>query len=244
MSRLANQVALVTGGGSGIGLETARLFLRDGAKVAIAGRDEGKLKRATKELDGGDRLFFSPCDVSDLNQVVTLAKRVTDHFGPITILVNNAGLNIKQRPFRELTPELWQKVVRTNLDGAFYCIYAVVPGMVERRNGLVININSISGKRATPLGGLAYVAAKHGMTGLGLCLGAEEKDSGVRFCNIYPGEVDTPILKDRPTPLSREHLSQILKPEDVAAAVLFVATLPPHASVPELIIKPTNAAYL
>jgi NAD(P)-dependent dehydrogenase (short-subunit alcohol dehydrogenase family) len=244
MSRLSNKVALITGGGSGIGLETARLFLRDGAKVAIAGRDESKLKEAAKSLNGGDRLFFSPCDVSEMNQVKALAKRVTDHFGPISILVNNAGLNIKQRAFRELTPELWQKVLRTNLDGAFYCIYAVVPAMIERRDGVVININSISGKRATPLGGLAYVVAKHGMTGMGLCLGAEENDSGVRFCNIYPGEVDTPILKDRPTPLSQEHLSQILKPEDVASAVLFVATLPPHVSVPELIIKPANAVYL
>jgi NADP-dependent 3-hydroxy acid dehydrogenase YdfG len=244
MSTLANKVALITGGGSGIGLETARLFLGQGAKVAIAGRDENKLKQAAKELNGRDRLGTFPCDVSQFDQVKGLVNQVTNHFSSIDILVNNAGLNIKERSFRDLTPELWHKVLRVNLDGAFYCIHAIVPGMIARRDGVVINISSISGKRAHPLGGLAYVAAKHGMSGIGMCLGAEEKDSGVRFCNIYPGEVDTPILKDRPSPLSAEHLSQILKPEDVAAAVLFVATLPARASVPELIIKPTNAVYL
>src|SRR5260370_41065271 len=117
MSRLSNKVALITGGGSGIGLETARLFLRDGANVAIAGRDESKLKEAAKNLNGGDRLFFSPCDVSEMNQVRALAKRVTDNFGPKSILVNNAGLNTKQRPFRWLTPELCKKALRTILAG-------------------------------------------------------------------------------------------------------------------------------
>jgi NAD(P)-dependent dehydrogenase (short-subunit alcohol dehydrogenase family) len=244
MSTLSGKVALITGGGSGIGLESARLFLREGAKVTIAGRDGNKLKQAAKQLNGGDRLFTAPCDVSQLDQVTSMVSQVTNHFGPIDILVNNAGLNIKERAFEKLTPELWHKVLRINLDGAFYCIYAVVPGMIERHDGVVINISSIAGKRGHPLGGLAYVAAKHGLSGMGMCLGAEEKDSGVRFCNICPGEVDTPILSERPVPLSAEQLSQILKPEDVAAAVLFVATLPARVSVPELIIKPANAVYL
>ncbi len=82
------------------------------------------------------------------------------------------------------------------------------------------------------------------MTALGLCLAAEEKDSGIRVCNIYPGEVDTPILEVRPQPITEAHREKILKPEDVAAAVLFVATLPPRVSVPELIIKPTSQSYV
>jgi NADP-dependent 3-hydroxy acid dehydrogenase YdfG len=101
----------------------------------------------------------------------------------------------------------------------------------------------VAGKRGNPLGGAAYVASKFGMSGLGLCLGAEEKDSGLRVTNIYPGEVDTPILAARPTPLSVEQRRKILQPEDVAAAVRFVATLPPHVSVPELIIKPLAQVY-
>ena len=99
--------------------------------------------------------------------------------------------------------------------------------MLQRRDGLIINVSSVAGKRASPLGGAAYVASKFGMTGLGICLAAEEKDSGIRVSTIYPGEVDTPILEVRPQPVTPEQRQQILKPEDVAAAVLFVATLPP-----------------
>jgi NADP-dependent 3-hydroxy acid dehydrogenase YdfG len=173
-----------------------------------------------------------------------MVENVRSRFGRIDILVNNAGINIKNRAFREVTPEAWQKVLRANLDGAFYCIHYVLPSMIERRDGIVINIDSVSGKRSHPLGGVAYNASKFGMTALGLCLGAEEKDNGIRVTNIYPGEVDTPILKDRPTEPTPEHRKRMMRPEDVAAAVLFVATLPPHVTVPELIIKPTDALYV
>ncbi len=158
--------------------------------------------------------------------------------------MNNAGLNIKKRSVRELTPELWQQIIRTNLDGAFYCIHYVLPQMLARRDGLIINISSTAGKRATPLGGAAYAASKFGLSALSLCLGMEEKDAGLRCCAIYPGEVDTPILEARPTPVTAEHRERILKPEDVAQAVLFVAGLPPHVSVPELIIKPIVQGYV
>jgi NAD(P)-dependent dehydrogenase (short-subunit alcohol dehydrogenase family) len=243
MSRLANKVALVTGGGSGIGLASARLFLQEGANVAITGRDEAKLKQAVQQL-GGDRLFAVSADVADPQQVEAMVAKVRAKFGRIDILLNNAGVNIKNRAFRQLTPEAWQRVLRANLDGAFYCIHYVLPQMLERRDGVVINIDSVSGKRSHPLGGVAYNASKFGMTALGLCLGAEEKENGIRVCNIYPGEVDTPILKDRPSEPTAEHRQRMLRSEDVAAAVLFVATLPPHVTVPELIIKPADALYV
>ncbi|MBV9125067.1 MAG: SDR family oxidoreductase, partial [Planctomycetes bacterium] len=226
MNRLQSKTALITGGGSGIGLAVARAFLEEGARVAITGRDEAKLRRARESLHGGDRVWHEPADVADPEQVQTLVRRVTEHFGPIDLLVNNAGLNIKQRTVRKLTPETWRQLLQTNLDGAFYCTHAVLPAMLERREGLIVYISSVAGKRASPLGGAAYVASKFGMSGLGLCLAAEEKDSGVRVSVIYPGEVDTPILEARPQPISTEQRQQILQPEDVAAAVLFVATLP------------------
>ena len=115
--------------------------------------------------------------------------------------------------------------------------------MLERKDGSIINISSIAGKRAIPLGGVAYAASKFGMTALGIGLAAEEKDRGMRVSNIYPGEVDTPILAHRPQPITEDHRARILKPEDVAAAVLFVAT-PPHVSMPELIIKPASQGYV
>jgi NADP-dependent 3-hydroxy acid dehydrogenase YdfG len=244
MSTLSGKIALVTGGGSGIGLATARLFLDAGARVAITGRDPDKLRRAADVLAGGQRLIDHAADVAEPDQVQALVQHVQKQWSRIDILVNNAGLNIKERSLRELTPATWQLLVRANLDGAFYCIHAVLPGMLERRDGVIVNISSVAGKRASPLSGAAYAAAKFGMSALGLCLAAEEKHSGIRVSNIYPGEVDTPILEVRPQPVTPEQRRQILRPEDVAAAVLFVATLPSHVSVPELVIKPTQQVYV
>ncbi len=244
MSTLATKTALVTGGGSGIGLAVARLLLQEGARVAISGRDAAKLQEAARTLQGGDRLLTHAADVGDPAQVEALVRAVTDRFGRIDVLVNNAGLNLKERTLRELTPQAWQRIIRANLDGAFYCIHAVLPQMLQRRDGVIVNVSSIAGKRAGPLGGAAYAASKFGMSALGICLAAEEKDSGIRVSNVYPGEVNTPILEVRPQPVTEEQRQRILQPEDVAAAVLFVVTLPPHVSVPELVIKPTGQVYV
>jgi NAD(P)-dependent dehydrogenase (short-subunit alcohol dehydrogenase family) len=244
MSKLADKTALITGGGSGIGLAVARAFLLEGARVAITGRDHNKLIRAAEYLAGNERLLVHPCDVTDPDAVQDLVAAVNARLGPIDILVNNAGLNIKERSFPELTPERWRTLVAGNLDSAFYCAYAVMPQMRERKDGLIININSIAGRRANPLGGPAYVAAKMGMRGFALSMAAEEKDNGIRVSSIYPGEVDTPILEQRPKPVSAEHRKLILQPEDVAAAALFVALLPPRATVPELILTPATASYI
>jgi NADP-dependent 3-hydroxy acid dehydrogenase YdfG len=243
MSRLKDKVAVITGGGSGVGKATAALFLKEGAKVVIAGRDAKKLAAVAAELKGGDRLHTVATDVTKAEQCQALIDKATKQFGRVDILVNNAGTNLKERTLRELTPESWDMMIATNLDGAFYCTKAVLPQMLARKDGMVVNVVSTSGKRATPLGGASYVAAKFGMAALGLVLAAEEKDSGVRVSNVYPGEIDTPILEHRPKPVSDEQRAVILKPEDVAEAVLFVAALPPRVSVPELVIKPTTQMY-
>jgi len=244
MSGLKDRVVVVTGGGSGVGLATAQLFLNAGAKVVISGRDEAKLKSAASKLAGGERLAFVAADVSQPELAANLMQTATKQFGRVDILVNNAGTNLKARTMRELSVEDWQRLIHTNLDAAFYCIKAVLPQMVERKDGVIVNINSISGKRGYPLAGAAYVASKFGMAGLGMCLAAEERESGIRVTNIYPGEIDTPILEVRPTPVTAEQRAIILKPEDVASAVLFVAGLPAHVNVPELIIKPTAHQFV
>lgn len=240
---LANQVALVTGGGSGVGLAVAQGLLRAGAKVAIAGRDLAKLHAAREQLLTLGVVVSVPMDVSDPASVDAGVAQVVGQLGSIGLLVNNAGVNIKERTFRELTPESWQKLIRTNLDGAFYCTRAVLPGMIQQRDGVIININSISGKRANPLAGSAYAASKFGMSAMLTCLGVEEREQNIRICNIYPGEIDTAILDARPNPVTAEQRKVILRPEDVAAAVLFVAAQPAHVSIPELIIKPTAHVY-
>jgi NADP-dependent 3-hydroxy acid dehydrogenase YdfG len=243
MGRLAGKVAVVTGGGSGVGKATALLFLREGAQVVIAGRDAAKLAAVAAEANAGDRLRTVPTDVSKPADCRNLIDSATQAFGRIDILVNNAGTNIKERTIRELTPESWDMMIGANLHGAFYCTKAVLDQMFARKDGVIVNVVSVAGKRANPLGGAAYVAGKFGMGGLGLVLSNEEKDSGVRVSNVYPGEIDTPILSARPRPVTEEQRALILKPEDVADAVLFVATLPPRVSVPELVIKPTAQMY-
>jgi NADP-dependent 3-hydroxy acid dehydrogenase YdfG len=244
MNRLQGKTVLITGGGSGIGLASARVLLGEGANVAVTGRDEAKLRKAVQSLGQDGHVMHQAADVGDAEQVQGVVRRVIERFGGVDVLLNNAGVNIKDRAFRELTPDSWQNIIRSNLDGAFYCIRAVLPSMTERGGGLIININSISGLRANPLGGTAYIASKFGMLGLGMAVGAEEKDAGIRVCNICPGEVNTPILEARPKPLSAEHLSSILQPEDVAHAVLFIATLPAHVSIPEMVITPVSYAFM
>jgi NADP-dependent 3-hydroxy acid dehydrogenase YdfG len=243
MGKLHDKVAVITGGGSGVGKAAALLFLREGAKVVIAGRDEAKLSAASVELVTAARealgvkwvsgLMTVPTDVTDAAQCQALINAATNSYGRVDILVNNAGANLKARTMRELTPEDWDRMIRTNLDGAFYCTRAVLPQMFERKDGVIVNVVSVA----------AYVAAKFGMAALGLVLAAEEKDSGVRVGNIYPGEIDTPILVHRPKPVTNEQRAVILKPEDVAEAILYVAALPPRVSVPELVIKPTSQMY-
>jgi NADP-dependent 3-hydroxy acid dehydrogenase YdfG len=244
MSKLAGKAALVTGGGSGIGLAVARLLLGEGARVAITGRSADKLGAAAAALAAGDRLIEHAADLTEAAQVERLVRDVSARLGRIDVLVNNAGVNVKERDFRQLTAQSWEQLVAGNLDSAFYCTHAVLPQMRERKEGLIIMVNSISGKRANPLGGIGYIAAKFGMRGLAMGVAAEEKDSGIRVTSIYPGEVNTPILEARPTPVSEERKQKMLQPEDVAAAVLFVATLPPHVCIPELIITPANATYV
>ena len=243
MGKLDGKVAVITGGGSGVGKAVALLFLKEGAKVVIAGRDAAKLTAVAAEAGAGASLRTIPTDVTSAAQCQTLIESATEAFGQVDVLVNNAGTNLKARTFRELTPESWDLMIRTNLDGAFYCTKAVLPQMFERKDGVIVNVVSVAGKRANPLGGAAYVAAKFGMGGLGMVLSNEEKDSGVRVSNVYPGEIDTPILAARPRPVTDEQRALILKPEDVAEAVLFVASLPPRVSIPELVIKPTAQMY-
>jgi NADP-dependent 3-hydroxy acid dehydrogenase YdfG len=243
MTQLTGKVVVITGGGSGVGKAAAALFLKHGANVVIAGRDANKLAAALVELNAPMHSIAIATDVTENSQCVRLIEAATARFGRVDILLNNAGTNIQNRTIRELTPEAWDKMIRANLDGAFYCTKAVLPQMFERKDGIIVNVVSVAGKRANPLGGASYVAAKFGMGGLGLVLANEEKESGVRVSNIYPGEIDTPILSARPVPITEEHRASILKPEDVAEAILFVVSLPARVSIPELVIKPTAQMY-
>jgi NAD(P)-dependent dehydrogenase (short-subunit alcohol dehydrogenase family) len=232
--------ALVTGAGSGMGRSIALALVGLGLRVALVGRDRGKLDAVKAEMgEAGARARVEPCDVSDRQAVGAMVARVLDDFGSIDVLVCNAGINTTKRALDVLDPAEWDRLIATNLTGAFNLAHFALPSMRERGRGHVIQICSISGLRSSPLGGAAYSASKFGQAALGICLGREERQRGIRSTVIYPGEVETPILDKRPVPVPAERRAVILQPEDVADAVRFVVQLPPRASVPELVILPS-----
>ncbi len=241
--RLAGKTALVTGGGTGIGLGIALGLAREGCRVAIAGRREAKLREAAALYKGDQPLLVHACDVAELADVERLVAWSQSELGALDILVNSAGVNVRRRSLAELSPEDWDTMLRVNASGAFYCTRAVLPAMRQRRDGLIVNISSIAGIRSSLLGGIGYTASKFAMSAMGITAAREEGQYGIRVTNVYPGEVETPILEQRPTPVSAEHRSRILQPEDVAAAVVMIACLPPRAHVSEMVIKPTSQDF-
>lgn len=241
--RLSGKTALITGGGTGIGEAIALEFARQGCRVGIAGRREEPLRAAAARHAEEPRISWCAADVADRGSCERLFAWAARELGPIHILINSAGVNIVKRTMAELSTEDWDLLMAVNVTGAFHCMRLALPQMRERRDGLIVNISSIAGKRASVLGGVAYSASKFAMTALGGTVALEEARHGIRVTTVFPGEVETPILERRPVPVTAEHRARILQPEDVAAAVLMIAELPPRAHVPELIIKPTSQDY-
>lgn len=237
--KLEGKTAVITGGGTGIGWAIAEAFAAEGCQVMIAGRREEVLTEAVHNSATRERLHIQAVDVADRASVASLLEAAEQKFGSIDILVNAAGINVPRRAMRELSPEDWDRMLAINATGTFNTMHAVLPQMRARGDGVIVNISSIAGKRGDLRGGAGYVAAKFAQSGFGMTVGAEVGEEGVRVTTIYPGETNTPILDQRPVPLSDEHRASILQSEDVAAAVLMVVCLPPRAHVPELVITPT-----
>ena len=238
-SSLSGKTALVTGGGTGIGLGIVQSLTEAGCHVAISGRREETLREASESISSDFPILFCAADVADREDAQQLVAWANKAMGQVDILVCSAGVNIKTRTMAEMTPEQWDHVIGVNVTGVYNCMYAVLPQMRERKDGLIINIASIAGLRASSLGGVAYNASKFAMGALGTSVGNELRDSGVRVTTVYPGEVNTPLLDFRPVKVSDDHKAAILQPEDVGDLVLAIASLPARAHVPDVVIKPT-----
>jgi NADP-dependent 3-hydroxy acid dehydrogenase YdfG len=212
-----------------------------GFRVAMVGRDREKLEAVRDSVEGdvAANLVIEPGDVADRAAVGGIVERTLAAFGSIDVLVCNAGTNVRNRRLDILDPADWDKMIATNLTGAYNLVHFALPSMRVRRKGLIIQICSIAGIRASLLGGVGYTASKFGQAGLGLGISREVRELGIRSTVIYPGEVNTPILNNRPVPVSAERKAAILQPEDVAAAVRFLVELPERANVPELVMTPT-----
>jgi len=237
------KTALVTGGGTGIGAACALGLAASGYSVVIAGRRSEKLTEVAQQFGGNPPIQTQVVDVGDRSSVKKFFDWTTQTLGRIDVLVNSAGVNVPQRAMFDLSPEDWDHVLKINTTGVYNCMRAALPLMREQKDGLIVNISSIAGIRASVLGGVAYSASKFAMSSLGLTVAREVKEFGIRVTTVYPGEVETPILDNRPEPVGAEHRARILQPEDIADAVVMISNLPPRANVSEIVIKPTSQDF-
>ena len=237
---LQGKVCIVTGGGSGIGRASALLMAAHGARVVVVGRTRDKLTAVRGEIEGGGGSALAvSLDVADRDAVQRMAAEVLDAWGRIDVLLNNAGHASPHRMLQTTTPEDIRSAVDSNLAGTIYCTQAVLPTMLAAKEGTVINVASMAGVIGSQLGGVAYSAAKAGVINFTKYLNNEFKNSGLRASVIIPGEVDTPILDNRPVNPSAEARATMATAEDVARAIVLVAELPQRTLIPELTIVPT-----
>jgi NADP-dependent 3-hydroxy acid dehydrogenase YdfG len=246
MSSLNRKLAWITGAGTGIGLAGAQALAAAGATVVMSGRRADVLQaEADKITAAGGRAEVEPLDVADADAVNEVAARILARHGRIDILINSAGLNNPDRFWKNQTVEGWRNVIGINLDGTFYTVRAVLPAMRSQRDGLVINISSWAGVHHPKLTGAAYNGSKHAVVALTETINIEEGVNGIRACAICPAEVATPILDRRPVPPSAQDRARMLQADDLGGTIRFVAELPAHACINQLVISPTwNRMYI
>lgn len=240
MQNLTGHVAWITGAGTGIGESAALKLAEAGCKVVVSGRRPDPLDSLVDRITAsGGTAFAEPLDVSDKHAVSNVVRRILEAHGQIDIAVLSAGINVTDRNWPVVTTDAWDDVINIDLNGAFYCCHAVLPSMRDRGEGLIINVSSMAAKGISALTGPAYISAKHAMNAMTASLLLEERNNGIRATIICPGEVATPILDQRPVPVSDQDKARILQSEDLGNLVLFVAQQPPHMTLNEILITPT-----
>jgi NADP-dependent 3-hydroxy acid dehydrogenase YdfG len=227
---VAAPVFLITGASSGIGAATARAATEAGYRVALAARSEDRLQALADELGGDERALALRCDVTEWQDQERMVATVLEAFGRLDVTFANAGFGA-QRGFEKETPEFWRAMVLTNVLGVAYTIRATLPAVRESTGHYLIT-SSVAGRR--PIQGSLYSATKHAVTAMGEALRQELNDTGVRVTLIEPGMVDTPFFDKRPT--------AALEADDIARAVMYAVSQPPHVDVNEILVRPTSQA--
>ena len=241
MSNNKKRVAWITGGGSGIGLAGAQELAKEGWTVVISGRRKDVLDEAVASIaKSGGKVEAMVLDVSSAAEAERVAKEIVAKHGRIDLLVNSAGVNVPKRSWDDITTEGWDKLVDINLSGVMYCMRAVLPAMRAQKDGVIINVASWAGRHVSKMTGPAYTTTKHAVLALTHSFNMDEFKNGLRACCLSPGEVATPILKLRPVPPSAEDMAKMLQPEDLGRTIAFVASMPPHACINEILISPTH----
>ena len=237
MDSLKNKFAIVTGGTRGIGRAIAERLLRDGAAVAICGRDAAGVAHAVREMESLGRIFGAPADLSNVESTRSFFLTVDRAFGALDILVNNAGQGLFKK-VGEMTAEEWHRNIDLNLNGAFYCAHEALSRFMQRGGGFIVNISSLAGRNPFS-GGAAYNASKFGLNGFTEALMLDHRYDNVRVSSIMPGSVDTEFsgVPGKPRP---EDSSWMIAPEDVAEAVSMVLRMPERTMVSRVEIRPSR----
>lgn len=241
MGALDGRIALVTGGGSGIGRASALALAREGAHVIVAGRREAPLVETVSRVEArGGAGSVRVADLADGDQAQALGEAVLAEHGRLDVLVNNAGFSSQVRTLSHVSPEEFDAVFRVNVMGVFRLTQSVVHSMVERGEGTVITVASMAGVSSSLLGGVAYGAAKAAAINMMNGLNAELRNQGVRATSIMPGEANTDIMDNRPLPPDADTRAQMMQPEDVAEAVRMCAAMPGRTVVEQILMRPTR----
>lgn len=245
MADLTGKVAWITGAGSGIGEAVALALAGAGAAVVLSGRRSEPLETvAARIAAAGGTAVALPADLTRPAAADDTVAEIERRFGRLDLLVNNAGMNVVARAWRDLTPEAIGGVIDANLSAAFYCAAAALRPMRRARDGVLIHTASWAGKFIHPVSGPAYTAAKHAVVAMSQSINMEEYRNGIRSTAVLPAEVATPILDKRPQPPSAAERAAMLQPDDLAALVLFIATRPASVCLNEVTISPTmNRMY-
>ena len=241
MTQQGQRIAWITGGGTGIGEAGAAALAADGWTVVISGRRQAELDRVAAAINAKDagRASAIPLDVSKVADVDKVAERILSDHGRIDLLVNSAGVNVPKRSWSDLEQDGWDRLVEINLSGVMYCMRAVLPAMRAQQDGGIINVASWAGRHVSKMTGPAYTATKHAVLALTHSFNMDEYVNGLRACCLSPGEVATPIMKNRPVPPSDEVMARMLQPNDLGRTIAFVANMPKHVCVNEVLISPT-----
>jgi NADP-dependent 3-hydroxy acid dehydrogenase YdfG len=224
---VSDGVFLITGASSGIGAATARHAAQAGYRVVLAARSTDRLTELANELGGPERALAVKCDVTEWEQQQAVVDEALDRFGRLDVVFANAGFGAA-RGFLKESPEQWRSMVLTNVYGAALTIRATLPALTDARGHLLLT-GSVAGRRALP--GSLYSATKWAVTAMGEAARQELDGTGVRVTLIEPGMVDTPFFENRP--------QHALTPDDVARAVIYAVSQPPHVDVNEILIRPT-----
>ena len=238
MGCLQDKVVIVTGASSGMGRAIAVAMAAEGASLSLVARSAESLEETAGLARAKGALVFAG-DVADNRFARRVVEETARKLGRLDILVNNAGTNTFHRNLADMSVEDWRRVFDTNITGAFLFTRHCLTHMRRAGRGQIINISSGAGISANPPAGAAYSASKHALHSFTTSINLEERRHGIKACVIAPGETDTPNLRLRPRPPSKEDLARMLRPEDIAAAVVYAATQPERVSVELIVVNPT-----